>query len=75
MSNAIFTGSRLRNVSAPTIGVAGAGNATLTGSVADGSGEWLRVGTIDDFPLLGAAELPIRGIPDPLDPDSPLPPP
>uniref|UniRef100_UPI0023309EE3 autotransporter family protein n=1 Tax=Candidatus Phyllobacterium onerii TaxID=3020828 RepID=UPI0023309EE3 len=37
--------------------------------------EWLRVGTIDDFPLLGAAELPIRGIPDPLDPDSPLPPP
>lgn len=75
VSTAIFTESVLSNASGPTIGVAGAGTVTLTNSVGGGSGEWLRVGTIDDFPLLATPELPLTGIPDPLDPDSPLPPP
>ncbi|WP_109578168.1 autotransporter outer membrane beta-barrel domain-containing protein, partial [Aminobacter sp. AP02] len=75
VSNAIFANSLLRNVSGPTIGVAGAGNVSLTGTVAGGSGQWLRVGTIDNFPLLAAPEPPLTGIPDPIGPDDPLPPP
>ena len=65
VSAAIFTGSQLTNVSAPTIAVGGHGNLTLTNSFAGGSGQWLRVGTINDFPPLTAPETPITGPTDP----------
>lgn len=65
VSAAIFTGSTLTNVSGPTIGVGGNGNVSLTNSSAGGSGQWLRVGTIDDFPPLGAAVRDPGGVTDP----------
>jgi len=52
VSAARFDTSEIRNVDGPTIAVAGSGNVTLTNSFAGGSGQWLLVGTIDDFPAL-----------------------
>ncbi len=52
VSLADFTASTLTNVSGPTIGVAGNADITLTNSVAGGSGQWLQVGTVDDFPAM-----------------------
>ncbi len=60
-----FSASQLRNVSGPTIGIGGNGNVTLTGSSASGSGEWLRVGTINDFPPMAAPDAGPGGITDP----------
>ncbi len=64
VSNAEYTGSTLSNVSGPTIGVAGSGNVSLSGSSAGGSGQWLLVGTVGDFPVL-LGEAPISGSQDP----------
>jgi outer membrane autotransporter protein len=63
VSNAQFTGSTLMNVSGPIIGVGGVGNVSLTDSTAQkapgaANGEWLRVGTINDFPVLTAPDQP-----------------
>jgi autotransporter family porin len=74
VSTAIFTGSTLTNSSGATIGVAGVANISLTNSTAGGSGEWLRVGTLPDFPPLGAQDPPLTGINEDLDPDAPIPP-
>jgi hypothetical protein len=64
--------SRLTNVNGPTIGVAGAGNITLANTTVGGSGQWLKVGTVDDFVPLAQVEPPITGIPDPeIDPSDP----
>lgn len=72
VSAANFTGSTLTNVNGPTIGVGGNGNVSLTNSSAGGSGQWLRVGTINDFPPLAAAVAnPIGGT----DPEGTEPPP
>src|SRR5262249_33420727 len=47
VSNARFSNnSILTNRSGPTIGVAGAGNISLTDSFVSGSGQWLKVGTV-----------------------------
>ena len=74
VSVANFTGSSLTNVSGPTIGVGGVANITLTNSTAGGSGQWLRVGTIVDFPPLALVP-PVVGIADTQeDPDAPPPP-
>ncbi|MGM4927656.1 autotransporter outer membrane beta-barrel domain-containing protein [Tardiphaga sp. 619_E2_N8_5] len=78
VSNANFNGSTLTNVSGPTIGVAGDGNVTLTGSFASGSGQWLRVGTLNNFIPLAAPDAPLLGVGDPEGLDPPpviLPPP
>ncbi|MGO4676074.1 autotransporter outer membrane beta-barrel domain-containing protein [Bosea sp. 2YAB26] len=72
VSNAQFTDSTLTNVSGPTIGVAGNGNVSLTGSTAGGSGEWLRVGSSLAFPPLTQLP-PLGGVPDLPDPDPDLP--
>ncbi|WP_181184484.1 autotransporter outer membrane beta-barrel domain-containing protein [Cupriavidus pinatubonensis] len=71
-SSAGFTSSTLRNTSGPTIAVGGNGTISLSGSTVSGSGEWLRVGTIADFPSLPAAEDPIAR-PQPLPPDDAVP--
>lgn len=65
VSEARFTGSSLTNASGPTIAVGGNGNVTLTTSTAGGSGEWLRVATIADFPPLGIPDAGPGGITDP----------
>jgi autotransporter family porin len=61
VSRATFTGTYggvgLQNVSGPTIGVAGTGVVSLTNTVVGGSGQWLKVGTLTDFPALLAPEL------------------
>lgn len=74
VSTADFTRSTLNNSSGPIIGVAGDANVTLTDSTATGAGEWLRVGTLNDFPLLAAAHPPLTGpedFPDELTGDLP----
>jgi outer membrane autotransporter protein len=60
-STAEFTGSTLTNISGPIIGVAGDANITMTDSSAAGGSEWLRVGTLSDFPLLAASPPPLTG--------------
>jgi autotransporter family porin len=55
----------LTNVSGPTIGVGGVGNVTLTNSTASGSGQWLRVGTINEFPPLTTPDAGPLGLTDP----------
>ena len=78
VSNANFNDSTLTNVSGPTIDIAGHGNVNLTGSVASGSGQWLKVGTLNDFPPLAAPEPRLLGVGDPDGLDPPplvLPPP
>ncbi|QJR10092.1 hypothetical protein DSM104443_01144 [Usitatibacter rugosus] len=70
-SIANYNGTNLTNTSGPTIGVGGAGNATLSNLIVQGSGHWLRVARIEDFPLL-LLDPPLGGILD-LDPE-PLPP-
>ena len=61
VSTADFTRSTLTNSSGPIIGVAGDANITLTDSTATGASEWLRVGTLSDFPLLAASPPPLGG--------------
>jgi outer membrane autotransporter protein len=61
VSTADFTRSTLTNSSGPIIGVAGDANITLTNSTATGASEWLRVGTLSDFPLLTASPPPLTG--------------
>lgn len=61
VSTADFTRSSLNNSSGPIIGVAGDGNVSLTDSTATGASEWLRVGTLNDFPALAAAPPPLTG--------------
>ncbi|WP_172604482.1 autotransporter outer membrane beta-barrel domain-containing protein [Pseudomonas fluorescens] len=61
VSTADFTRSTLTNSSGPIIGVAGDANITLTNSSAAGGSEWLRVGTLGDFPLLAAPLPPLTG--------------
>lgn len=77
VSAATFTDSTLTNVSGATIGIAGPANISLTGTGVSGSGLWLHVGTIADFPLLSssAVESPLTMPSFDLDnPDAPLPP-
>ena len=74
VSTADFTRSTLNNSSGPIIGVAGDANVTLTDSTATGASEWLRVGTLNDFPLLAVAHPPLTGpedFPDELTGDLP----
>jgi outer membrane autotransporter protein len=61
VATADFTRSTLNNSSGPIIGVAGDANVTLTQSTATGASEWLRVGTLSDFPLLAASPPPLTG--------------
>lgn len=61
VSTADFTRSTLTNSSGPNIGIAGNANVSLTDSSAQGSSEWLRVGTLTDFPPLPTAEPPLTG--------------
>jgi len=56
VSAARFSASEIRNLDGPTIGMAGSGNVELTNSFAGGSGQWLLVGTVADFPALLAPE-------------------
>ena len=58
ISTAQFTDSTLTNVSGPTVGVAGVAELAFTSSTISGSGEWLKVGTVNDFPTL-ANSLPV----------------
>lgn len=57
--------SSVTSAAGPAIGVAGLANVTLTDTVVSGNGNWLRVATIDDFPLLAGPDAPLGGIPDP----------
>ncbi len=52
VSEARFTGGTITNASGATIAVAGNGKVTLTNLTAGGSGQWLKVGTLNDFPPL-----------------------
>lgn len=74
VSSASFTTSDIANVSGPTIGVAGNGSVAMTDSTGGGSGQWLLVGTVADFPTL-LADPPILGPGDPTDDDGNPPPP
>lgn len=60
-----MTRSSVASAAGPAIGVAGLANITLTDTVVSGNGNWLRVATIDDFPLLAGPDAPLGGIPDP----------
>lgn len=57
--------SSVASTAGPAIGVAGLANITLTDTTVSGNGNWLRVATIDDFPLLAGPDAPLGGIPDP----------
>jgi outer membrane autotransporter protein len=59
VSIASFTDSTLANSSGATIGIAGPADVSLTGTGVSGSGLWLHVGTIDDFPVLSSPEPPL----------------
>lgn len=72
VSVARFTGSTLTNVSGPTIAVGGVANVTLNNSTASGSGEWLRVGTIADFPPLATRDAGLPGVTDPEGLETPI---
>jgi autotransporter family porin len=72
VSEARFTASSLTNVSGPTIGVGGNGNVSLTNSFASGSGQWLRVGTIGEFPPLTLPDAGPLGITDPEGTETPI---
>ncbi|KQV82119.1 hypothetical protein ASC90_23685 [Rhizobium sp. Root1220] len=65
VSNARFTDSTLTNVSGSTIGVGGIGNVSLSNSFVGGSGQWLRVGTIAEFPPLAVPDTGPGGVTDP----------
>jgi outer membrane autotransporter protein len=71
VSEAEFAESSLTNSSGPTIGVGGTGKVTLTDSVAGGSGQWLKVGTIEDFPPLQAMDSGFLGLLAPEETDPP----
>lgn len=62
-----LSGTVLTSQSAPTIGVAGPANISLTRSIVGGNGQWLVVGTSLDFPPL-TSHGDLTGIPDPEDP-------
>ena len=64
VSVANFNNSTLNNAIGPTIGVGGYGDVTLTNSLVQGSGEWLRVGTSGDFAPLARPEPVLTGVPD-----------
>jgi outer membrane autotransporter protein len=72
---ASFGDSTLVNTSGATIGIAGPAEVSLTRSTVSGSGLWLHVGTLGDFPLLAVPEPPLT-MPavDLDDPDAPIPP-
>src|ERR1700754_1914380 len=75
VSVASFTDSTLSNHSGAVVGIAGPADVSLTRARVSGSGVWLHVGTIDDFPLLTAVEPPLTMPPFDLDdPEAPLPP-
>lgn len=73
-SSAQLTGSTLTTASGPAVGVAGLGNVLLTNSTVRGAGEWLRVGTINDFAALTLPEASYAGVvhPDGIDPPGTL---
>ena len=75
VSNATFATSDILNSSGPTVGIAGHGDVSLTDSRAGGSGHWLHVGTIDQFPEGAPPEVPLTGVQDEVgqDPEVPLP--
>ncbi len=74
ISTASFTDSTLTNSSGATIGIAGPADVSLTRTGVSGSGVWLQVGTIADFPPLSAPEPPLTMPPFDLDdPEAPLP--
>lgn len=75
VSRGDFSGSTLANTSGPTIGVAGTGTVTLTDSTAGGSGQWLSVGSANDYPRLAVGEPPLPGPGDFPDEDGVPPPP
>ncbi len=65
VSEARFSDSSLSNASGATIGVGGIGNVSLTNSTVGGSGEWLRVATITEFPPLAVPDAGPGGVTDP----------
>lgn len=65
VSEARFTGGTITNATGATIGVAGNGRVTLTNLTAGGSGQWLKVGTLSDFPVLPAIVADALGVTDP----------
>jgi outer membrane autotransporter protein len=74
VSQADFSGgSMLTNASGPTIGVAGNARIGLVDTTVTGGGQWLRVGTTADFPLLASGETPVQGPADFPDDDGNLP--
>ncbi|WP_367345977.1 autotransporter outer membrane beta-barrel domain-containing protein [Stenotrophomonas bentonitica] len=66
-------GSTLGTASEPAVGVAGNGRVGLTDTTVTADGEWLKVGTVDDFPALLAGEVPVQGPVDLPDDDGNLP--
>ncbi|WP_165188938.1 autotransporter outer membrane beta-barrel domain-containing protein [Caulobacter soli] len=62
----------LSNMSGPTIAVAGAGTISLTNMTVGGSGEWLRVATIDDFAPIAGSEPILTGPADQPEDDTPI---
>lgn len=61
-----FTDSALTNTSGPSIGIGGSATVSLTRSTVSGiAGQWLRVGTIADFPPLAAPSTLPGGVLDP----------
>lgn len=75
VSTADFTGSTLTNSNGPIVGVAGDGNISLTDTTVSGASQWLRVGTLSDFPALAASPPPLTGpsdFPDEITGDLPL---
>ncbi|MFZ4286225.1 autotransporter outer membrane beta-barrel domain-containing protein [Variovorax sp. HJSM1_2] len=64
VATANITGGSLANTSGATIGLAGTVNLSLSNATVGGSGQWLLVGTTDDFPAVGAPEPPPTGVPD-----------
>jgi outer membrane autotransporter protein len=71
---ASFIDSTLTNSSGATIAIAGPADVSLTGTGVAGSGLWLYVGTIANFPLPQAPEPPLTMPPFDLDdPEAPLP--
>jgi autotransporter family porin len=58
-STAEFSTSSLSAANGPGIAMAGTASVSLTGGTVSSNGDWLRVGTVSDFPALGTPEAPI----------------
>lgn len=77
---ASFSASTLTSQAGPAIAIGGPGSVGLSSTnVSSASGEWLRVATVSDFPLLSEPEPPRGGVgefpaEDPAPPDPPNPP-